>query len=360
MENFNQLLDNFKEKKRMERKEKSINAGDTNTRININSLEHPENLSYWEDVKEGKPYSECLLCKRNIRNDQVVEKCSECDHYYHYREYRERKRIFAECPNCKNIRIENGNLDEDSQNEDLLSHLNKEALQEDLENWKEVHRNQDYTNCLICKKEFVDDDLLEDCPICGTYFHYLEYLEWSEKKSDCPRCHEIIAESIWAGEELPSNVQIVSDKKLEPKDSVAPKTESPEIHKVFISYSSTNEELADMIVEIVESLGVKCWISHRDIVPSEPYARAILEAINHCQICLVLFSKTANKSHHVRREIELAVSRNHKLLPVRIEDTEPTGSMKYYLSSTHWLNAFQPSLEANLDKIGEVVKTLID
>jgi hypothetical protein len=350
MENFNQLLHKFKEKKREEKKENLSITKDNNTRIDIFSLEYPDNLSYWDEVKEGKTYSECLLCNKELRDDHVMEKCPECDHYYHYREYRERKRIFSECPICKTIRLKNENLTEDSENEGPLSHLNEAGLQENLETWKEVHKNQDYANCLICKKEFVDDDLLEDCPICGTYFHYLEYIEWSEKKSDCPRCHEIIAESIWAGEESPSKLQGISDKK----------TESTETHKVFISYSSTNEEVADMIVENVESLGIKCWISHRDILPSEPYARAILEAINHSQICLVLFSKTANKSHHVRREIELAVSHNHKLLPVRIQDTEPSGSMKYYLSSTHWLNAFQPSIEANLDKIGEVVKTLVD
>jgi hypothetical protein len=358
MENFNQLLHDFKEKKKIERSAKSPII--ENARIDIFSLENPDNLSYWDEVKEGKTYSECLLCNKKLRDDHIMEQCPECDHYYHYREYRERKRIFSECPKCKTFRLKNENLTGDSENEGILSHLNEAGLQENLETWKEVHKNQDYTNCLICKKEFINDDLIEDCPICGTYFHYLEYIEWSEKKSDCPRCHEIIAESIWAGEDFPVDDPVVLAKNLDKNNSVTQETGSDEPHKVFISYSSTNEEIADKIVENVESLGIKCWISHRDILPSEPYARAILEAINHCQICIVLFSKTANKSHHVRREIELAVSHNHRLLPIRIEDIEPTGSMKYYLSSTHWLNAFQPSIEANLERVGEIVKALVE
>jgi hypothetical protein len=47
------------------------------------------------------------------------------------------------------------------------------------------------------------------------------------------------------------------------------------------------------------------------------------------------------------------------VVPVRIEDVRPEGAMEYALGNTHWLDAFAPPVERQLEKLAQSVKTLL-
>jgi hypothetical protein len=130
-------------------------------------------------------------------------------------------------------------------------------------------------------------------------------------------------------------------------------------HDVFVSYAQADREPALALTGRLEAAGLRCWIAPRDISPAAEWAQEILDAIAGCQIMLLLFSAGANGSPHVRREVERAVHRNIKVLPLRIENVLPTGSLEYFLSTQQWLDAFPGPLEAHCDRICAHVRALL-
>jgi len=92
------------------------------------------------------------------------------------------------------------------------------------------------------------------------------------------------------------------------------------------------------------------------VVPGEDYAAGIIDAISRCRIVVVVFSAHCNVSDDVKNEVAEAASRQIVIIPIRIEDAEPAGALRYHLLRKHWLNAFTPPLESHLKKLSEVVE----
>jgi formylglycine-generating enzyme len=127
---------------------------------------------------------------------------------------------------------------------------------------------------------------------------------------------------------------------------------------VFISYSSADKDLANATCAKLESKRIRCWIAPRDIVPGTEWGEAIIFGIDSSSIMLLIFSTRANASPQVRREVERAVSKGMMILPFRIEDVQPSGSMEYALSNTHWLDGFTPPVEQHVDKLAKSLLAL--
>jgi hypothetical protein len=130
-------------------------------------------------------------------------------------------------------------------------------------------------------------------------------------------------------------------------------------HDVFISYSSQDKVVADAVCATLESRKIRCWIAPRDVPPGLQYAAALVNAINECQVFVLVLSKGANASGQVLREVETAVDNGTPILPLRIEDFEPTDAMRYYIKSLHWLDAMTPPLERHLGKLADSVQALL-
>jgi hypothetical protein len=47
------------------------------------------------------------------------------------------------------------------------------------------------------------------------------------------------------------------------------------------------------------------------------------------------------------------------VLPFRVEDVLPSGSLEYFLSSQHWLDAFPPPMEPHYLRLSGYLKTLL-
>jgi Tol biopolymer transport system component len=129
-------------------------------------------------------------------------------------------------------------------------------------------------------------------------------------------------------------------------------------HKVFISYSSKDQQTAEAVCAALEGQGIACWIAPRDILPGVEYGDAIIDALSACQIVVLIFSRNANDSPQVRREVERAVSKEKILIPYRIEDVLPSGAMEFALSDTQWLDAHAPPIEHRLAELSEIVSRL--
>jgi hypothetical protein len=128
---------------------------------------------------------------------------------------------------------------------------------------------------------------------------------------------------------------------------------------IFISYSSKDKPTADAACAVLEANGIRCWIAPRDVVPGGEYGAAIVDAIERCCAMVLIFSSNANESAQIRREIERAVKKGVTIIPVRIEDVEPTQSMAYFLGAIHWLDALTPPLERHLQHLAETIKAML-
>ncbi len=135
--------------------------------------------------------------------------------------------------------------------------------------------------------------------------------------------------------------------------------ESSKTHDVFLSYSSKDKTWADAACAVLERYRIRCWIAPRDVTPGDEWAAAIMKGLNGSRVMVLIFSGHANASDEVRREVERAASKGMFILPVRVEDVEPEGSMEYALGNRHWLDAFTPPVEQHLEKVAQSVKKLL-
>lgn len=130
-------------------------------------------------------------------------------------------------------------------------------------------------------------------------------------------------------------------------------------HQVFISYASEDRATADAICRALEGQGVGCWIAPRDITPGHPYAEAIIQAINGARVLVLIFSNRANASPHVTREVERAVSKGAAVVTFRTDATPLAPALEYFLSHSHWLEAFPGSLDEHLPRAVDAVSRLL-
>jgi hypothetical protein len=89
------------------------------------------------------------------------------------------------------------------------------------------------------------------------------------------------------------------------------------------------------------------------------WAPSIVAAIGSAQIMVLVFSRHANQSSQVKREVERAANSGKVILPLRIDDVLPEEALEYYLSTPHWVDAITPPLEAHLEKLADACTTLL-
>ena len=130
-------------------------------------------------------------------------------------------------------------------------------------------------------------------------------------------------------------------------------------HDVFISYSSKDKTVADAVCATLESRKFRCWIAPRDVPAGKPYAASLVNAISESRVFVLILSEGSNKSSHVLREVGEAVDYGIPVIPLRIEEVEPSQEMRYYIKSIHWLDAMDPPLERHLKRLADSVQALL-
>jgi len=128
------------------------------------------------------------------------------------------------------------------------------------------------------------------------------------------------------------------------------------VRPVFISYASQDVVVANKVCAALEAAGLPCWIAPRDVRAGEPYAAAIVEAINACRLLVLVLTKSAVDSRHVLREVERASSKNRSVLSIRLEAAELPPELEYFLSADHWLDASDGGIESVIPALIESVR----
>lgn len=106
----------------------------------------------------------------------------------------------------------------------------------------------------------------------------------------------------------------------------------------FISYSTKDTDLANEVLNTIESTGYTCWMAPRDIPYGTPYARAIMNGIDECETFIVLITENSIASEDVLNEVDNAHASRKKIIPIRFIDKPLPRELNYYLSRTQWLS----------------------
>jgi TIR domain len=130
-------------------------------------------------------------------------------------------------------------------------------------------------------------------------------------------------------------------------------------HDVFLSHSEKDKAVADAVVARLEAESVTCWVAPRDVVPGADWGESIINAIESSRIMILIFSRNANVSPQIEREVERAVNKGVYIIPFRVDDITPARSLEYFISTAQWMDAFSPPLERHLDNLAKTVKSLI-
>ena len=131
------------------------------------------------------------------------------------------------------------------------------------------------------------------------------------------------------------------------------------MHDIFISYSHKDAQIADAICHKFEEAGIRCWYAPRNIRPGDEWASAIIKALEECKAMILIFTDASNLSVQVHREVDAAVSSGKTIIPFKCSETEPSGSMRYYLSTLHWMDALTEPMDESINNLLQFTKRVI-
>jgi hypothetical protein len=95
------------------------------------------------------------------------------------------------------------------------------------------------------------------------------------------------------------------------------------------------------------------------VVPGADWGESIIDAIESSRIMILIFSRSADASSQIKREVERAVNKGVYIIPFRVDDIPPTRSLEYFISTSQWMDAFSPPLEPHLDNLAKTVTAVL-
>ena len=113
-------------------------------------------------------------------------------------------------------------------------------------------------------------------------------------------------------------------------------------HKVFISYSRKDKDIADYVSEVLKENGIRYWIDKEGIFSSSNYKELIVDAIEVSKAVIFISSGSSNSSINVIREIGYAVNMNKPILPLILDDAPYAKSIRLDISDIDQIDFKNP------------------
>lgn len=131
-------------------------------------------------------------------------------------------------------------------------------------------------------------------------------------------------------------------------EAAAPRAETPasappppQTDTVFVSYARANQGEVMPVIDGATKAGRKFWVDQQGLEAGDGWAGEIVRAIRGAGGVVVMCSKAAFESDHVKREIYLADRYRKKLVPVFIEQAEPPEDFEYFFAGVQTLKLFE-------------------
>ncbi|HUE66375.1 MAG TPA: TIR domain-containing protein [Rhizomicrobium sp.] len=127
--------------------------------------------------------------------------------------------------------------------------------------------------------------------------------------------------------------------------------------EIFISYRRADEAWARLLHAQLRAEGVEAWYDAQ-LGAGQDWRVATAKALQASRIFVLLFSQAAAESEDVAKELAAAIFSKKLVVPVRIENIQPTGAFLYELASRNWVNAFE-NTEAKLVELAQSLAKLV-
>jgi hypothetical protein len=110
---------------------------------------------------------------------------------------------------------------------------------------------------------------------------------------------------------------------------------------VFISYAHADNAAVVPVVDAVKANGREVWIDRTGLQTGDSWAGEIVRAIKAAGGIMVMCSKRAFESDHVKREIYLADRYKKPMAPVFLEAAQPPEDFEYFFAGIQWLELYK-------------------
>ena len=106
---------------------------------------------------------------------------------------------------------------------------------------------------------------------------------------------------------------------------------------IFISHSSKDCDLTERMYQYLSNLGHTLWVDTHNIEPGIPYARVIMNGVNHSNIMVVIITEQSLLSENVLNEIDQAHRLQMRIIPYLSGKIQLNDEFMYYLSRKQWI-----------------------
>ena len=130
-------------------------------------------------------------------------------------------------------------------------------------------------------------------------------------------------------------------------------------YDVFVSYAQSDKIVADEVCARLEEEDITCWIAPRNILGGMPWGEAIIDAITESRVMILVFSSHSNRSPFVLRELERAVSMRLHIIPLWIENVNPSKGIEFFISATQRVDAYPKPSDDDFEALAEVISGLL-
>jgi adenylate cyclase len=113
--------------------------------------------------------------------------------------------------------------------------------------------------------------------------------------------------------------------------------------EVFLSYSRDDQERVLELAGKLRAAGVSLWIDQGAIDAASLWSEQIVNALESAKVLLLFVTEAAVHSHNVAKEVMLVSERKGHILPVYLEPTVITPTLKYQLAGIQHIEYFKGS-----------------
>lgn len=121
--------------------------------------------------------------------------------------------------------------------------------------------------------------------------------------------------------------------------------------RLFISHRDSKKAEAKQLAEALEAYGVSAFVAHDTIEPMSTWQREIEKGLETMEIMLAFITDDFHKNSWTDQEIGYALGRGVRVIPVKLEGTDPAG----FIGATQAVKGRLDQLDACVKKIYEIL-----
>lgn len=130
-------------------------------------------------------------------------------------------------------------------------------------------------------------------------------------------------------------------------------------YDLFFCYSRQDAIIVRQAYQYLTNAGYRCWMDMDGIASGVDYSQEIANAIRQSKCLLFFSSEHSNNSKWATTEVRFAMNEKIRILPIRLDDTSFSGSIRLLLSRIQWFDSSLKNRE-DLEELTNIVRHIVD